>query len=235
MAKRSRGRGKKVTSRKPGGGNVNPMLKQLVTIETTLRNQNKKPEPAVRDPIWQQPSSGSKIYSFFRTAQLANISSVTPIEVDGQYAPTLDTFPDYTEFTSLFDNYRIRMFKFMFIPRALPISTTSVATAFGVIGTAFDPDGGPAVAMTALEEYASFQMVPMGAEFERTIVPHAANPVYNGSVFTSFARVPNTAWIDCTSANVPYYSLNYSISVGSISVAVYDVFVTARIEFQVSR
>jgi hypothetical protein len=224
----------KSSGKKPRG-NDNAMLKQLVAIETTLKNQNRDPEPAVRDPIFPQPSNGRKVYSFYRTQQLANISSVTPIEVDGIYAITLDSFPDFTEFTNLFDNYRIRMLKFVFVPRALPISTTAVATSFGVIGTAFDPDGGPASPLLALEEYASFKVVPMGTEFERTIVPHTANPVYNGSVFTAFGRMPNTAWIDCVSANVPYYGLKFALSVGTLSVVVYDVFVTARIEFQFSR
>lgn len=226
---------KKKSRRTSTSSKPNPMLKQLVTIEKTLKNQNLHPEPSLKDPIWQDQAKGKRVHVFFRTATLPVLSSVTPVEVDGQYAITLDTFPNYTEFTNLYDNYRIRMLKFSFVPRRLPVSTTSVATSFGTIGTAYDPDGGSAVPMTELENYESFQIVPMGDAFERVIVPHATNPVYNGSVFTAFARVPNSAWIDCVSANVPYYGLDYSISVGTLSINIYDVFVTARIEFQVTR
>lgn len=206
----------------------------LRQIECTLRNQNTKPEPGVKDAQWLAPPR-NKVYSFVRTASLGPISSVTSGETDLAFAPSLSTFPGAADFTGLFDSYRIRMFRFIFTPQALPISTTSSSTAFGNIITIADYDDANADTYSDLEQYAEAQVATGGNYIERVIVPHPAQAMYSGSVFTSFGRTSNSQWLNTASSTIPYYGLKFAMALSTLAVPVYILTVQARIEFQNSR
>lgn len=208
---------------------TNQLLKQ---IEGTLRNQNTKPEPSIKDPIWQiQPRD--KVYTFFRTAPLGPIITSNTVETEYAFAPALSTFPNYTEFAALFDAYRIRMFRFIFTPRTMPASTGASALGWGDLFTAPDHDDNTVLGSTDLMQYPEVQQASCNSYVERIVIPNVAQAVYSGSVFTQFGRTPNTAWIDMASTSVPYYGLKATLTVASTNgVTVFDVSVTARIEFK---
>jgi hypothetical protein len=185
-----------------------------------------------QDIPWPMPSR-EKTYTFVRTVQLTPLTVTTAMDTTFAYTFTLSAFPDASDFTNLFDQYRIGVVRVAFFPQG---GASQVINS--VIGTAIDyDDSASGLALGQLEEYSTFQLNSLSKTFWRTFQPKASNAAYSG-VFTSFTRMPASTWIDCASPAVLYYGLKGQIPASTISggpFIAYNVSVSAILQFQNTR
>jgi hypothetical protein len=180
--------------------------------------------PRVRDAqLMRAPRN--KCYLFERSIQGPTIVNATaPLDTFGALSYRLSDFTDYTEFTLLFDQYRILQFQFVFTP-------TSNNNYAGTLATVIDlNDGTVPVLMNALYQYPTLMLSRPGQLVTRTFQPQVALAAYSGA-FTSYAN-RGAQWIDSQSPSVFHYGLKYGITgiSGQPSTAQYVVITRAVIQ-----
>lgn len=135
---------------------------------------------------------------------------------------SLDQLPDYTEFTALFDRYKIAGVKVVF--RSFNISSLSdvQGQANGQLGgvihyiTDYDDAAVPTasdVGVQALREHENYRTASIfnsrGLFLKRYVRPRIALAAYAGA-FTSYANV-KPMWIDAASPSVQHYGLKFIV------------------------
>lgn len=135
---------------------------------------------------------------------------------------TLDMFPDYTDFTNLFDQYKLRKIKV----RLIPYSTNTIlqsGQAAGVINqnlavlthqiidyddaSALTASGAGVNIIREFDTYKTKNLFGGGrSTVNRYFTPHIAEAAYAAGVFTSFSN-KKPSWIDCNSPSVQHYGL----------------------------
>jgi hypothetical protein len=148
-----------------------------------------------------------KIYTFVRTFNAASVVADPLVEKPGSVYIDLGSLPNSTEFTSLFDSYRILGAEVNFIP----VNVTGPGSSLGTFASAIDYDDANIAPLADLEQYSSYMEVPSNVGVVRRFIPRTALAAYSG-VFTSFARAPAGQWIDAASATVQHYGCKFSIS-----------------------
>lgn len=126
----------------------------------------------------------------------------------------LGDLPNYTEFTALFDQYRIDKIVFKIIPMCnvnqLTINSTgALSNNPGIIGTVIDyDDAGSPTSLGYMEQYQNFRYQPVVSSrtMMRAFKPRIAVAAYGQGLFTSYMNKKAT-WIDCNSPAVPHYGL----------------------------
>jgi hypothetical protein len=230
---------RKSNSKRPSRSNTQSDAQTLKQIATTLKQTldvQQEQEGTLTanqmDIPWPLPRR-DKTYTFVRSVQLTPLTVTTAMDTTFAYTFTLSAFPDASDFTNLFDQYRIGIVRVAFFPQG-----GASAVINSVIGTAIDyDDSSSGLALGQLEEYSSFQLNSLQKTFWRTFQPRAAQAAYSG-VFTSFARMPASTWIDCASPSVLYYGLKGQIPASTIAggpFIAYNVSVSAILQFKNSR
>jgi hypothetical protein len=207
------------------------MVKLLQELVFMQRQQSNREAPTIQDvrtPVLKR----HKIYPFVRSVELGTIIPSVTVETDGAYAFSLGSLPDYTEFTALFDTYRITSVRLCFYPLFLD---TSATVPYPPIHTVIDYDDNNTLAITILNEYDSLQVVQIGQFFERTLTPRIASAAYGAGAFTSYMQPKAKTWIDCASPNVTHYGLKYAIGIAGAANAVWQVTAHYSLEFRESR
>jgi len=151
-----------------------------------------------------------------------------------QYNFRLSNFPDYVEFTSLFDAYRIVQVELTFIPIA-GAATANVGGYYGEIYSVIDYDDSNTLGtISAAQEYNTLQVNVAGKMFTRVLNPRIAIASFSGA-FTSYAQL-NNAWIDAASPDVYHYGLKVAIAPSTgTSVPLYNVNIKAHIQCKNTR
>lgn len=186
-----------------------------------------------------------KIYRFKRSVDGATINTgLSRIITQGAglqhfgFYFTLADVPGSTEFTSLFDQYRINKVVMRFMPminvnNVQPVAGASVTNP-GLMGTVIDHDDVSTLAtITDYEQYQTWKCQPAISlrTHTRVIRPRIAVGAYAGA-FTSYANTKG--WIDCGSPNVQHYGLKfYMDAYGNANAAqTYQVMATYYLSFR---
>lgn len=149
---------------------------------------------------------GQKVYLFKRFLGLG----VTPVS---NVAPTLYTIdfrlnqlPNYTEFTDLYDQYKINAVKLSFLPsqtQSISLSSTNNSTQ-GRFFSAIDyNDANSPVSIDELRQYQSCKWTSMYRPHKRFFRPKIQD---RGASYT-----PGKPWINCTSPDQQYLALKVGI------------------------
>lgn len=137
---------------------------------------------------------------------------------------TLDGLPNYTEFTNLFDQYKITYVKFYFVNRGTNLSmiesynNAALGMPQMVICVDKDDIATPAsseAGMNAIRERAkarSFCWTPEKRVFTIGWKPNVLGAVYESGISTAYTPKTNT-WIDCSDPATPHYGLKGVIQV----------------------
>ena len=133
----------------------------------------------------------------------------------------LSMLPDYTDFTNLYDQYKICFAKLRIRAWATSAATESgISSAYSnvaaLVSSIIDYDDATAPAATGppddMRQYPSYKTHNLlGRPVTRVVRPHLAGAVYNGA-FTGYSN-RKAAWIDCNSPHVQHYGLKYFITV----------------------
>jgi len=132
----------------------------------------------------------------------------------------LNDISTYTEFTNLYDQYKIRKVVIKMTPMistlVAPTSTTTPTAAGnpGIIGTVYDQDDAGSLAnIDAFMQYPSWKSQPVirSRPIIRTVYPKTRSEVFGAGGITAPAGVGKTGWMDCAYPNVPHFGLKVFI------------------------
>jgi hypothetical protein len=209
------------------GGSTAALLKQLIALNS---RQTIRDEPMVPD-VKPKTLQRHKLYTFQRSIDLGIITPSVTVETFTSYTFTLNALPDSTEFTALFDQYRIMQVRMEFTPL---FTDTSATVAYPPIYSAIDYDDANSVTGAQINEYDSVMFVPTGTYFERCFNPRIAVAAYSGA-FTSFGQPPAGFWIDCASPSVVHYGLKTVMPVAGAANQVWSVRAHLLLQFRETR
>jgi len=164
------------------------------------KTQQKTALPRVPDII-PQYIRRQKPYTFERTYTVGTITPSTTIDQAGAISFTLNSLPDSSEFTNLFDQYRITQAVVKFVP------TSQVSTSSPLLTVLDYDDAVTPTLVTQLYEYSTLYVSESSSYVERALKPQMAVAAYSGA-FTSFGSMSDM-WIDVASPNVVYYGVKW--------------------------
>ncbi len=198
----------------------------LVTQTRMLPNQ--------RDKIPMPLPRPNQVFTTTRKAPLIEIYADSA-GTTGATAFTLDTLPSYTDFTSLFDQYRIVEIRASFNPVVSPFGASTTAVDLPMLYTAIDRDDATAPAnVDTLRQFNTCQATSYKEFQQRTLSPRFAKAAYSGA-FTSYSSSNQGDWVDSNSPSVQYYGLKWALSpvtVVSGQYLLYNVDITYVLQFR---
>lgn len=163
-----------------------------------------------------------QVHSFKRTAYLgtatATISAggiATPIA--NAHSFQLNQLPGVTEFSNLFDQYKITGAKITYTPTASegiinPAVNSSAALGYSRVHSVIDYDDSNAPASEdALLEYGSHKSTAPFQTHSRFIKPKVLHEIYRSLATTAYAPKGST-YLDMTNVDVPHYGLKVWVS-----------------------
>lgn len=199
--------------------NLNETLRAL-TITTRTQGVPDKP-----DRIPMSMPRRKQIITITRSVKKAEIF-VGNVETTGAASFALSDLPSYTDFTSLFDQYRICQITARFLPGVSLFGASTTTTDIPDLHTAVDLDDDTAPAtVDTLRQFATHQVTPNQQYVERVWTPRFAVATYSGT-FTSYSLAPSGQWIDSNSPGVLHYGVKWGmtpVSVASGQYLLYNV------------
>jgi hypothetical protein len=154
---------------------------------------------------WKQPRP--QVHKFVRNIQLQDIPK-TAVNQGFAIAFTLNDLPDVSEFTSLFDQYRLDWVEYTFVLRKF-----AAGSSLPVIYYAEDHDDSNLPSFAAICEAQNVQIVTFGSDrtmIKFRITPNVLRQVYNG-LTSGYERAPPGVWLDCANSAIPHYGVKYVI------------------------
>lgn len=175
--------------------------------------------------------NNSRTYTFTRSYFAGQIVSAAALPVFGSLFFTLGNLPNSSEFTSLFDEYRVGKLTFNFVPIKLQ-GNIDAAYSCPELFTIVDKDD--STVPSSINEFLqspSMRIVSSSRRFRRYFYPKFASSMYVSAVSTGYGA--RNGWVDCTNSDVPHYGLKYMMNPSTIASAfIYQVFVTATVKFR---
>lgn len=154
------------------------------------RGQRRDPQETAR--VVPLPSQVRDVHKFVRSSVVGNLA---PTAADKGWAWTfaLSDMPNSTEFTSLFDQYRIRkaILRFTY--------TNQSTTSYPVMYVTSDYDSAVAPATSAeltQRRHVTWAFGPTRQQFEMSLEPRALMDVGTGGASGYSGLVPRSEWID---------------------------------------
>lgn len=186
--------------------------------------------------------SATGLHYFKRKFVVANITASTnavgvQTNAAGALTFALSSLPSSTDYTSLFDQYKITGVKLDFIPFGdtvnLPITSmtgsSSLISPGGplILAPDYDDATTPATASLLLE-YQSCKVIPVPKRHRMYVRPKFAMEVYNG---VSSAYGARSGWLDCANSNVAHYGVKYYMNAPSVASSSFTYQVWATMYF----
>lgn len=185
------------------------------------------------------PRVQSGIYSYRRTLSTTFTPTYNGVLTNTYLALEfqLGDLAGYTEFTTLYDSWRLKKVNLRFIPRMNSFGQADYAATFTAcpnLITAIDTDDSATpTSLDDLLQYANHKIHPWYKQFSVSFAPKVATAVYGGATFSAYAQ--GSPWIDSASATTAIY---YGLKLGTTGYAAtnngnaasWDIFVTYHIE-----
>lgn len=171
------------------------------------------------------------------TASITSGSVPTISPVSKAFSFQLSDLPNVSEYTSLFDQYKITGIKLRIVPRTAMttqgvVTGTTAPVGYGQVVTAIDyDDAANPIAKDTLLEYGSAKYTSSNKIHSRYFKPKVLNAVWVNIASTGYSPV-KAPWIDQANNNLPHYGLKMWIDApensggGSNSSISYDVYAT---------
>lgn len=165
-----------------------------------------------------------------RYARGALISDPTSTVVNGSIAFNLSDCPSYTDFTNMFDCYRIVKAKVDFLPGCTGNHAyNAVYSLFHMCTDATDVTA--PTDFTQVLQYDNSKTVQPYKPFSLTLKPSPAASYWQGLSATGYGPRAG-AWIDCKSPSVQHYGVKYVWQCNSSPATRIDPWITLWMEFK---
>lgn len=160
----------------------------------------------------------NKIYSFKRTTESTTVSVASGAALSVIYSPSLSNLPSYTDFTNLFDMYRICGMKIVLTPN---INMNNVVTnqRFNVFSVIDYNDLG-AVTVAQAEQYQNVKRYINTRTMSRYFKPRIAINQTDVSS-TAFTASYKTPWISTSNVNIAHGFLKFISDVNPLANTYY--------------
>lgn len=154
-------------------------------------------------------SSNNMVYKFTRIANQTNISQTGGIASAGAMIFRLSDVPNYTEFTNLYDQYRIKGVKVIFDFTSQEPNINASYNFIGKFYTAIDLDDNNTPSEVEIQQMRYCKVRRPIGTVTRYLKPRALNTMYNDGVTSAYSLSPKKLWIDVAYPSVYHYSLKY--------------------------
>jgi hypothetical protein len=208
------------------------VLRQILTLQKTQQDSSIERVPDVP----RMKLKKDKVYTFSRSTILPNIMSSNVAPVVGAYAFRLNALPGSTDFTNLFEQYRIIQITVRFVPTYAITATTALNTQALYTWIDQDDEATPTGPNDGTQ-YETLRISPGNQYIERTWTPQfSQGAIATGTAAVGYSAPSSKTWVDAQdSSAVSYYGLKYAISAG-ISVNPVQLFaVSADVVLQTRR
>lgn len=215
------------------------------------RRTTRYPRPALK----YRRKRIARIYHFKRTTATIPFVGQGDVRTLTQTANTqhhaaefmLNQLPNYTEFTNLYDQYKITKIVCKLIPMLngngnVPVAyaqtdTVSSPSNPGLLISVLDYDD--ATPLSLIGDYLQYQNVRkqpaiMNRTHTRVIVPRVRKNVLQGGGGDMPAMIGKPGWIDCQYANIPHYGLKLFLDThtGGAFAQTYQLMTTFYVKFK---
>lgn len=172
----------------------------------------------------------------FKRAQFASSVITVTGGVDAYAAASfeLQNIPSASEFTALYDQYKITGIKYQLMPRGNTAEVGSSAVQgnqcriFSVLD--YDDSVAP-TSIAQLTQYQNLKVTNSTQTHTRYFKPRFNLDILSGSVGLT-GNAPTTGWIDVTNADVKHRGLKLAIQAPPAGTYVYDLLVTYYLMFK---
>jgi len=209
-----------------------------MTIRRVYRKRRTvvRKRPIMRKRFIPRVRRGPKIFNFKRTCELPNVQTVAGV------TPTIFTYrfnltqlSSYTEFTNLFDFYRIKGVKITFYPPSNVAATGVVNMPIGEFYSIIDNNDSAVPTAADMLEYPTLRRTYFNRPHKRYFKPLAIQSgVYiESGVNTGYRSLPSSTWFSTQDPSVTYFGIKgmYTISDPALVLAE-KIRVTATYYFQ---
>lgn len=177
-------------------------------------------------------SYSSRIHSFKRVTESTTLNGGTT----GVLEFRLNELPNNSEFTNLFDRYRIRGVSVRIVPNISSYDGNPAASAVSRanVHTAVDLNDSTAPAnVQELMQYDTYKMTTGDRIHQRYFKPRVSNEIFRTAISTNYAMGSGNQWLDCTvnGADLPHFALKWVIDSAGVNYT-YRVYKTFYLEFQ---
>lgn len=154
---------------------------------------------------------------------------------DGLVSFSLGALPNASEYTALFDHYKVNKVVVRFEPTANQVNPSTPCDAR--LLTAVDFDGGATgLSYAAFTSYETVQVTPLLHRKSITIQPRAETAtIDSGSTNVNAVVAPANTWFDCSNTNVNFYGVRYAMTATALLNVRYDIWVEVFLTFKTSR
>lgn len=194
---------------------LNSTMKDLIVTTQT------RSIPSLRD-IQPMKRKKFQVHTFQVKVDKGNITA-NLTGTNGAFFFSLNDTPAPTDYTSLFDQYRIQQVQIEFMPSVQPFGPSTTTTDLPVLLTTIDYDDATAQSFATLQQSETAQVVSDQTYHQRTLTPRFAISGYGG-VFGSFALAPVGSWVDSNSPAVQYYGVKWATSPVSVVSGTYVLY-----------
>jgi len=158
----------------------------------------------------------NQTYRFRRSVINGTVQQAAGSDTLGSFSFTLGAIQGNSEWTNLFDQYKICLVRVVLRPLFNFAQIVALSTdVFPPLCSVIDYDDATAISNVLLSQYQSYKQTRFDKDHVRSIKPRVAMAAYGSGVFASFAN-QGDQWIDCASTAVVHYGLKYCIQAGHI-------------------
>jgi len=180
--------------------------------KTTAR-KGKKNTSGLRDtaPLFRAPSN--LVHHHVRTIDLGALAQAAADKGYGN-SFALSSVSGSTEFTNLYDSYRMDMVEVIWELDFLQTGATANQCYPTIIAWPdYDDATAPSTlaAATEIAQSERFQMSPLHVQFKRSIKPKVALELYDGAAPAAAGSSRAGVWVDCATPGIPHYGVKYWI------------------------
>lgn len=153
------------------------------------------------------------VYPYKRHVDLGFITTTGSSLESGYFHFQLSDVPSYSEFSALYDMYKLNMVKIYFIPFTMDNSASGAAvtdaTQWQNLYTAIDNNSVSApTSINALRQYQTCKFTRMGKVHKRVIYPRVATMIYDGATTAYSTNKPG--WLNTSYSAVPHYGIKWA-------------------------
>lgn len=161
-------------------------------------------------PMRRRLGLGRRVYNFKRTFQASAITSTAGAAVAGGYTFALNSLPNYTEFTAMFDVYRLKAVKIEFSAPANSVGM-SATSEIPQLWTAIDRNDATAPAnVNELFQYDTLKHSPITRKHVRYFRVNSLGYITGQSVGT-VGEINWNKWIPTSEPAINHYGLKYLV------------------------
>lgn len=167
----------------------------------------------IRKKIRLSRAVRQKVYNFTRSCTLTDLSGSDVSDVFGGLSFNLGQLPNYTEFTNLFDQFRICGIRLEIIPKYTSVDLNPLATTVAMpnIHTVIDyNDIATPGNLEVLLQYPNYKRTRGNAVHKRYFKPAVLASNYEGAVTSAYTSKWGQ-WLDSIDYPTVHYGLRYGI------------------------